>query len=197
VGADLKERSSFNEIQVKEYIITLGNLFTAIQYFPKPVIAAINGAALGSGMELTLACDLRIASSNATMGLPETHLAVIPGGGGTQRLPRLVGKARAMELIFTGKPVNAVEALDMGLVNRTCKAQDLMRRAENMASMVCEAGPVALEQAKYAINAGLETDLHTGLAIESSAYFVTIPTEDRKEALSAFREKRKPNFKGK
>jgi enoyl-CoA hydratase/carnithine racemase len=129
--------------------------------------------------------------------LPETHLAVIPGGGGTQRLPRLVGKARAMELIFTGKPVNAVEALDMGLVNRTCKAQDLMRRAENMASMVCEAGPVALEQAKYAINAGLETDLHTGLAIESSAYFVTIPTEDRKEALSAFREKRKPNFKGK
>jgi enoyl-CoA hydratase/carnithine racemase len=197
VGADLKERSTLNDLQVKEYIFTLGNLFTAIEYFRKPVIAAVNGAALGGGMELSLACDLRIASVNATMALPETRLAVIPGGGGTQRLPRLVGKGKAMELIFTGRSVDAAEALDMGLVNKTCEPKNLMEEAQIMASMICEAGPVALEQAKYAINSGLETDLHTGLAIESNAYVVTIPTEDRKEALSAFLEKRKPRFKGK
>ena len=196
-GADLKERATFDDIKVKEYIYTLGELFTAIEYFRKPVIAAINGIALGGGTELALACDLRIASVSAVMGFPETHLAVIPGGGGTQRLPRLVGKGRAKELIFTGRRVNADEALQIGLVNRISEADRLIEEAENMAGMICEAGPVALEQAKYAIDCGLEADLHTGLAIESNAYFVTIPTEDRKEALAAFREKRKPRFKGK
>ena len=196
-GADLKERETFDDTQVKEYLYLLGDLFTSIEYFRKPVIAAINGVALGGGLELALACDLRIASVNTVMGLPETRLAVIPGGGGTQRLPRLVGKGIAKELIFTGRRITAEEALRIGLINKTCETAHLIGEAENMASMICEAGPVALEQAKHAINAGLETDLRTGLAIESNAYLVTIPTEDRKEALAAFREKRKPCFKGK
>jgi enoyl-CoA hydratase/carnithine racemase len=196
-GADLKERRTLSDIQVKEYIYTIRNLFTAIEMLNKPVIAAVNGIALGGGTELSLACDIRIASTHAVMGQTETRLAIIPGAGGTQRLPRLVGKGKAKELIFTGRRVDAEEALEIGLVNKVCEPQDLMNECKAMAGMICEAGPVAIEQAKYAINFGMETDLHTGLAIESSAYWVTIPTEDRLEALAAFREKRKPVFKGK
>ena len=151
----------------------------------------------GGGTELALACDIRIASSSATMGLTETRLAIIPGAGGTQRLPRLVGKGKAKELIFMGRRIDAAEALKIGLVNRTCQPELLMGEAIAMAETICEAGPIAIEQAKYAINCGLETDLHTGLAIESNAYWITIPTEDRLEGLAAFREKRKPVYKGK
>ncbi len=196
-GADLKERRTLSDIQVKEYIYTIRNLFTSIEMLNKPVIAAVNGIALGGGTELSLACDIRIASTNASMGQPETRLAIIPGAGGTQRLPRLVGKGKAKELIFTGRRIGAQEALQIGLVNKVCDPEDLMKESMAMAAMICEAGPVAVEQAKYAINYGMETDLHTGLAIESNAYWVTIPTEDRQEALAAFREKRKPVFKGK
>jgi enoyl-CoA hydratase/carnithine racemase len=131
------------------------------------------------------------------MGLTETRLAIIPGAGGTQRLPRLIGKGKAKELIFTGRRVDAAEALDIGLVNKICKPEDLIQESQNMAAMICETGPVAIEQAKYAINYGLETDMHTGLAIESNAYWVCIPTEDRLEGLAAFKEKRKPVYKGK
>ncbi len=196
-GADLKERRTLSDIQVKEYIHTIRNLFTAIEMLNKPVIAAVNGIALGGGTELALASDIRIASTNASMGQTETRLAIIPGAGGTQRLPRLVGKGKAKELIFTGRRVDAQEALQIGLVNKVCEPEDLMKECVAMAAMICEAGPIAIEQAKYAINFGMETDLHTGLAIESNAYWVTIPTEDRLEALAAFREKRKPVFKGK
>jgi enoyl-CoA hydratase len=196
-GADLKERVTLTPIQVKEFITTIRNLFAAIEELNKPVIAAVNGVALGGGTELALACDIRIASSNATMGLTETRLAIIPGAGGTQRLPRLVGKGKAKELIFMGQRIDAAEALRIGLVNRTCEPADLLNEAVAMAKTICEAGPIAIEQAKYAINAGLETDLHTGLAIESNAYWITIPTEDRLEGLAAFREKRKPVYKGK
>ncbi len=196
-GADLKERATLSEEQVKEFIFTIRNLFTAIEYLPKPVIAAVNGIALGGGTELALACDIRIASSTATMGLTETRLAIIPGAGGTQRLPRLVGRGKAKELIFTGRRVGAEEALSIGLVNQVAEPGKLMDACLEMASMICETGPIAIQQAKYAINYGLETDLHTGLAIESNAYWITIPTEDRLEGLAAFREKRKPVYKGK
>jgi len=196
-GADLKERLSLSDVQVREFIMTIRNLFTSIEQLSKPVIAAVNGVALGGGTELALACDLRILSRNATMGLTETRLAIIPGGGGTQRLPRLIGRGKAKELIFTGRRVDAQEALQIGLVNKICEPADLLAECIKMAAMICETGPIAVEQAKYAINYGLETDIHTGLAIESNAYWITIPTEDRQEGLAAFREKRKPVYTGK
>ena len=195
-GADLKERVSLSPLQVREFIYTIRNLFTSIEYLNKPVIAAINGIALGGGTELALASDIRIAAKNASMGLTETRLAIIPGAGGTQRLPRLVGKGKAKELIFTGRRVDAEEALEIGLVNQVCEKEVLLDECQKMAAMICETGPIAIEQAKYAINYGLETDIHTGLAIESNAYWVCIPTEDRLEGLTAFREKRKPIYKG-
>ena len=195
-GADLKERASMNDLQVKEFIFTIRNLFTAIEDLNKPVIAAVNGVALGGGTELALACDIRLAASTASMGLTETRLAIIPGAGGTQRLPRLIGRGKAKELIFTGRRVEAAEALDIGLVNQVHPPENLMAASLAMAEMICETGPIAIEQAKYAINYGLETDLHTGLGIESNAYRITIPTEDRREGLAAFAEKRKPVYKG-
>lgn len=196
-GADLKERLTYSEQQVREFIFTIRNLFTFIEYLNKPVIGALNGIALGGGTELALACDMRIASQTATLGLTETRLAIIPGAGGTQRLPRLVGRGKAKELIFTGRRVDAREALEIGLVNKICAPESLMDECLAMAAMICETGPIAIQQAKYAINYGLEADLHTGLAIESNAYWVTIPSEDRLEGLAAFREKRKPVYKGK
>jgi enoyl-CoA hydratase/carnithine racemase len=196
-GADLKERATLAPEKVKEYIFTIRSLFTAIEQLNKAVIVAVNGIALGGGTELALAGDIRIASDNAVMGLTETRLAIIPGAGGTQRLPRLVGKGKAKELIFTGGRVNAREAFDIGLVNKVCQPQELIEECKKMAAMICETGPIAIEQAKYAINHGFETDINTGLAIESNAYWVCIPTEDRLEGLAAFKEKRKPVFKGK
>ncbi|MGW8187118.1 MAG: enoyl-CoA hydratase-related protein [Desulfobacterales bacterium] len=196
-GADLKERAGLSPQDVRRYIYTIRNLFTAIEYLNKPVIAAVNGIALGGGTELALASDIRVVAATASLGLTETRLAIIPGAGGTQRLPRLVGKGKAKELIFTGRRVDAVEALAIGLANKICEPSELLAECRNMAAMICETGPIAIEQAKYAINHGLETDLQTGLAIESNAYWVCIPTEDRLEGLTAFREKRKPVYKGK
>jgi enoyl-CoA hydratase/carnithine racemase len=196
-GADLKERATMSEAQVREFIFTIRNLFTFIEYLNKPVIAAVNGVALGGGTELALACDIRLAAANASLGLTETRLAIIPGAGGTQRLPRLIGRGKAKELIFTGRRVDAPEAHQIGLVNQVCDPGELLKECQAMAAQICEAGPIAIQQAKYAINYGLEADLHTGLAIESNAYWVTIPTEDRLEGLKAFGEKRKPRYKGK
>ena len=196
-GADLKERATLDEQQVKEFIFTIRDLFTTIEYLNKPVIAAVNGVALGGGTELALACDIRIAASNASMGLTETRLAIIPGAGGTQRLPRIVGRGKAKELIFTGRRIDAQEALQIGLVNQVYEKDALMAECLKMAAMICETGPIAIEQAKYAINYGLDTDLHSGLDIESNAYWTVIPTEDRLEGLAAFKEKRKPVYKGK
>ncbi|MGM0453582.1 MAG: enoyl-CoA hydratase-related protein [Thermodesulfobacteriota bacterium] len=195
-GADLKERATLTDLQVKQFIHTIRNLFSDIAGLNKPVIAAVNGVALGGGTELALAADIRIASLDASMGLTETRLAIIPGAGGTQRLPRLVGRGKAKELIFTGRRVDAREALDIDMVNRICEPELLMDEARKMAAMICETGPIAIGQAKYAIDAGLETDITTGLSIESNAYWITIPTQDRLEGLAAFREKRKPEYKG-
>jgi len=195
-GADLKERATLSPPQVKQFIFTIRNLFTAIEQLPKPVIAAVNGIALGGGTELALAADIRLAADTATMGLTETRLAIIPGAGGTQRLPRLIGKGKAKELIFTGRRVAASEALDIGMVNTVSTLDCLLDDCYSLAAMICETGPIAIEQAKYAINFGMETDLQTGLAIESNAYWVTIPTKVRIVGLAAFREKRKPVFTG-
>ncbi|MDA8403228.1 MAG: enoyl-CoA hydratase-related protein, partial [Desulfobacteraceae bacterium] len=156
-GADLKERITLSPADVKQFIYTIRTLFTDIDSLNKPVIAAINGVALGGGTELALSCDIRIASDSASLGLTETRLAIIPGAGGTQRLPRLIGIGKAKELILTGRRVDAREALGIGLVNKVCEPGRLMETAREMAAMVCECGPIAVEQAKYAINAGMNT----------------------------------------
>ncbi len=195
-GADLKERAGLTPDEVKKFIITIRNLLTSIQNLPIPVICAVNGIALGGGTEVALASDIRIASETASMGLTEAKLAIIPGGGGTQRLPRIIGVAKAKELIFTGRRVNAKEALAIGLVNQVTPCENLLDACMEMADMIGQNGPIAVEMAKYAIDKGIETDLATGLAIESNAYRVTIPTEDRIEGLTAFKEKRKPVYKG-
>jgi enoyl-CoA hydratase/carnithine racemase len=139
---------------------------------------------------------MRIASPGAVMGLNEVSLGIIPGGGGTQRLPRLVGRGKAKELILTARKVTAQEALDIGLINAIAPEGKLMEAAREMARAICENGPIAVQQAKYAINRGMDTDILKGLAIESDSYEVCIPTRDRLEALAAFKEKRKPDFKG-
>lgn len=195
-GADLKERATLSQAEVKKFIITIRNLLSAIQNLPVPVISAVNGVALGGGTEVALASDIRIASENASMGLTEARLAIIPGGGGTQRLPRIIGAAKAKELIFTGRRVDAAEALEIGLVNKVTSSENLLDESLKMADMIAKTGPIAVEMAKYAIDKGMEVDLATGLAIESNAYRVTIPTEDRIEGLTAFKEKRKPVYKG-
>ncbi len=195
-GADLKERSGMDETQVRETVADLQKLMNAIAGFPRPVIAAINGHALGGGLELALASDIRIASTTAKMGLPETRLAIIPGAGGTQRLPRIVGLARAKEMIFTGRSVDAEEALRIGLITESVQGSRLMARAGEIAGLIAEGGPVAVEQAKLALDRGMDHDLATGLVIERDAYQRTIPTQDRVEALAAFAEKRTPRFTG-
>jgi len=195
-GADLKERAGMTQDQVRLYIQTIRNVFTAVEELPKPVIAAVNGYAFGGGLELALACDIRLASSNAVVGLTETSLAIIPGAGGTQRLPRIVGIARAKEMIFRARRITADEGLAMGLFLEVLPPDRLMERAMEIAGEIAQNGPVALAQAKYAINKGIEVSLPVGLAIESNAYAVTIPTKDRTEGLTAFREKRKPVYTG-
>lgn len=195
-GADLKERATLTEQEVRKFIFTIRETFTSIEKLPMPVIAAINGLALGGGTELALACDLRIASETAVMGLTETSLAIIPGAGGTQRLTRLVGPGRAKELIFLAKRINATEAFDYGMLNKVVPAEQLMSTAVEWANEIKSKGPIAITQAKFAINMGSEVDLATALAMESKAYEVCIPTKDRMEGLTAFKEKRKPIYRG-
>jgi len=194
-GADLKERPSMSEAQVRRFVANIRELMDDIENFPAPVIAAINGFAFGGGLELALACDLRIAAPTAQLGLTECRLAIIPGAGGTQRLPRIVGIGKAKELILTGRRIGAPEAQSINLINEV--AADPLSRAREVAAEIGECGPLAVRQAKRAINAGSGVDLTTGLAIEAECYKVIIPTEDRLEALAAFREKRPPRFKGK
>ena len=195
-GADLKEREGMTMDQVRQYIRYIRDTFTEIENLPIPVIAAINGFALGGGLELALACDIRIAAPNATLALNETSLGIIPGGGGTVRLPRLVGKGVAKELILTARWVDAQEAMRIGLVNAIAPEGRLLETAIDMATKMVANGPIAVTQAKYVINRGTELPLDEALQTESDAYEVCIPTKDRLEALAAFKEKRKPQFKG-
>ncbi|MET3576698.1 enoyl-CoA hydratase-related protein [Bhargavaea ullalensis] len=197
VGADLKERKTLTDEQVKRNLYKMGEVFTMIEKLPQPTIAMINGFAFGGGMELALACDFRIASSEAKMGLTETGLAIIPGAGGTQRLPRLIGEAKALELILTAKRMTAEEAYGYGIITKVADPDSLWEAAGEFTDSLLANGPIALQQAKFAVKNGMNADLQTGLAIERKAYEVTIPTGDRIEALNAFAEKRKPEFKGK
>jgi enoyl-CoA hydratase/carnithine racemase len=195
-GADLKERENMSISEVRQYIRAIRDTFTDIENLPMPVICAINGVALGGGLEMALACDIRLASPNATLGLTEVTLGIIPGGGGTQRLPRLVGRGKAKEMLLLGLRLTAEDALDIGLINHIAPEGKLMDMALEMAEKIVNNPPIAVQQAKIAVNHGMEVDLKKGLEIESASYEVCIPTKDRLEALAAFKEKRKPVFKG-
>jgi methylglutaconyl-CoA hydratase len=195
-GADLKERATMTRAEVSSFVHSLRCSLSDLAMLPMPVIGAIEGAALGGGLELCLACDFRVAGADALFGLPETGLAIIPGAGGTQRLPRLIGIARAKELIFTGRRLTATEALSYGLVGSVAPAGHAYAQALNLAREILPRGPVAIRAAKEAIDRGMETDLTTGLAIERACYAQVIPTADRLEGLRAFSEKRAPVYKG-
>jgi enoyl-CoA hydratase/carnithine racemase len=194
-GADLKERKTLSDEQVKRNLYKIGEVFTKIDALPQPTIAAINGYAFGGGMELALSCDFRLIAEGTSVGLTETGLGIIPGAGGTQRLPRIIGEAKALELILTARKITSQQALEYGLVLNA--VPDVMEAAAGLAEEMLQNGPIALQQAKFSIKQGMNADLQTGLHIERKAYEVTIPTEDRVEALTAFSEKRKPVFKGK
>jgi enoyl-CoA hydratase len=194
-GADinkLKDRTFWESLQPG-----MQGVNERIENFAKPMIAAVNGYALGGGCEIAMSCDIRIAAEHAKMGLPELNLGIIPGGGGTQRLVRLVGKGKAKELIFTGRIIDANEAEKIGLVNQVVPNNELMEAAKAMAKKMTEKGPVALYMAKKAINLGAESHLQTGLALEKIAQSLLMTTEDKREGTTAFLEKRKANFKGK
>jgi methylglutaconyl-CoA hydratase len=196
-GADLKERINMNDAEVREllsaYEAELGWLDTS----PLPVVAAINGVALGGGLELALLCDLRIASPTAVLGLPETGLGIIPGAGGTQRLTRLIGPARAKELILLGQSISAEAALATGLIHRVGNTETpLLDQALSWIKPILEGAPVAQAAALEAIDRAMDVPLKEGLVVERQAYERCLGTEDRNEALRAFSEKRKPRFVG-
>lgn len=195
-GADLRERKDMTKDQMRKQRALFVQMFTAVSFFPKPLIAAVNGFALGGGFEFALGCDFIIASEKATLGLTEVGLGIIPAGGGTQHLSRAIGKQKAKELIFTARRLSGREAYEWGIVNRVVPAEDLMSTAQSMALEIAKNAPIALQQAKRSINYGVELDLHSGLSFEAECYNVCLLTEDRDEGLRAFNEKRKPVYKG-
>jgi enoyl-CoA hydratase len=195
VGADVKELGQLNQIQYrKRPTFGANEPYNTLSHFPKPTIAAINGYALGGGCELALACDIRLASTEASIGLPEVTRGLIPGSGGTQRLPRLIGAGFAKELIFTGKRISAVEAERIGLVNHVYPAEELMKQATELATAIAENAPIGVMLSKAAIDRGLDLDLNSGLAYESEVGTIILGTEDRIEGGKAGQEKRKPSF---
>lgn len=196
-GADLKERHGMTWKQVKQVVSLIGTTIRQVEELPQPVIAAMNGVAFGGGLELALACDIRIAAMHAKMGLTETSLGIIPGAGGTQRLPRLIGIGKAKELIYTARRLSAIEAQKYGIVEYVVTKEALYDQALALAQEMAKNAPMSLRQAKVAINQGLEVDLLTGLKIEELAYDGLLHTEDRVEGLRAFQEKRMPQYVGK
>jgi len=197
VGADLKERKSLPNEFVIRNLNKFNEVFSSIEQLPQPTICALNGYAFGGGLELALACDFRFAADHITIGLTETSLGIIPGAGGTQRLPRIIGETKALELILTAKRISALEAMEYGLLTKIAPAEQLLEEVNLFAQSILQNAPIAINQAKFAVKQGMKVDIQTGLQIERKAYELTIPTEDRIEALQAFAEKRKPNFKGK
>ncbi len=195
-GADITEFLKFNALKAKAFSETGHGLVNKLQELSIPVIAAVNGFALGGGCEVVIACDFIYASENAMFGLPEINLGIIPGFGGTQRLPRLIGKNRAKEMIFTGKMIPAVEAQTMGLVNKVCAQDQLMNEVLNVARTIVSKGKVSLRAAKQAINTGMDVDLKTGCRIEIDAFAICLASPDAKEGTLAFLEKRAADFKG-
>ncbi|KJE97554.1 methylglutaconyl-CoA hydratase [Capsaspora owczarzaki ATCC 30864] len=194
-GADLKERLSMTPEEVGAFVTSLRTTFSAIEELPIPTIAAIDGAALGGGLELALACDIRVAGETAKLGLPETKLAIIPGAGGTQRLPRVVGVARAKELIFTARVLDPATSEKYGLVQHAVQGVAYAKALE-IAREILPKGPVAIKAAKVAVDNALEGDRAAGMILEQECYAKVIPTLDRLEGLLAFKEKREPKYKG-
>ena len=194
-GADIAEMAELNGKQGREFGSSGAKLFRKIEKLPVPVIAAINGYALGGGCELALACDIRIASEFAKFGQPETGLGITPGFSATYRLPKIVGIAKAKELIYTGATINAQEALQIGLVNKVVKADELILTAESMARTIAERAPVAVRNSKRAIEEGLDIDSEAAIANELDLFSECFDTFDQKEGMSAFMSKRKPIFK--
>ena len=195
-GADINELSVQTPASGKEFASGGQHVLTMIENLGKPVIAAINGFALGGGCELAMACTLRIASENCQLGQPEVNLGITPGYGGTQRLPRLVGKGKAMELILTGNRIDAKEAERIGLVNQVVPHNELMDAATALAKKIMSKGPIAIRYAIEAINKGMEMSLQEGIYLEATLFGLLCATEDMKEGTRAFIEKRKPSFKG-
>ncbi|XP_077325970.1 methylglutaconyl-CoA hydratase, mitochondrial [Lithobates pipiens] len=199
-GADLKERAKMHPSEVGPFVSKARALMNEFANLPMPTIAALDGAALGGGLEMALATDIIVAASSAKMGLVETKLAIIPGAGGTQRLPRAVGVAVAKELIFSARVLDGNEAKVIGLVSHVVEQNDegdaAYKRALALAREFITQGPIAMRMAKLAINQGIEVDLATGLAIEEACYAQVIPTKDRIEGLLAFKDKRPPRYKG-
>ncbi|HUJ74324.1 MAG TPA: enoyl-CoA hydratase-related protein [bacterium] len=195
VGADLKERQGMSDEAWRRQHVVFEEASEALWRCPVPVLAAVNGFALGGGCETALACDFIIAAENASFGQPEVLRGIIPGTGGTQRLPRRIGPARAKELLYTGRILTAAEALDWGLVNRVVPAQRLLPEATELALMIARSGPIAVRQVKKAVERGFNLSLETALAMELECYAACVGSEDRREGINAFNEKRPPVFK--
>jgi enoyl-CoA hydratase len=195
-GADIAEFAERTAITQREVMLERG-LFNAIDSFPKPVIAMVNGYCLGGGCEVALACDIRIASETASFGQPEINLGIIPGGGGTQRLPRLVGEGKAMELILTGEIIDAQTAFNIGLVNHVVPADQLEAKTMEIANRMAEKSPIALRLAKEAVRLASRSNIDEGLRREVDLFALCFSSEDKDEGVSAFLQKRKPEFKGK
>jgi len=196
-GSDIGELAKLSESEAREASVRGQKLCDQIEAFPVPVIAAINGSAAGEGCELALACHLRIASSGATFTLPKTQPGIIPGYGVTQRLPREVGQARALEIMLTGKTLTADEAFKIGLVNRVVTPADLLPEAKSLASEISQLAPLAIRACLKAVRLGLDLSLEDGLALETELFAALFATEDVREGTRAFLEKRSPVFKGK
>ncbi|MBS4032670.1 MAG: enoyl-CoA hydratase/isomerase family protein [Clostridiales bacterium] len=194
VGADLKERKDMTKDQMTAQRALFVKAFGAVSQFPKPLIAAVNGFAMGGGFEFALCCDMIVAANEAFLGLPEVGLGIIPGGGGTQNLPRIIGRNKAKELIFTGRKISGETAYEWGIANKAAPREELMTVTEALLKEITKNAPLALQQAKRCVEYGLETDLRTGLAYEAEAYNKCLYSEDRDEGLKAFNEKRKPNY---
>jgi len=195
-GADITEMAHLSPVGVYEFSQVSRVAFEKIENLNKPVIAAINGLALGGGSELALACDFRLAADTAKFGQPEINLGIIPGAGGTQRLPRLIGAAKAKEIIYLGDIFDAVTAERLGLVSKVVPAESLMEEARRLAGRLAEKPRVALAMAKEAVNTGLNLDLASGLTLEMQTFVTAFASEDRREGMAAFMEKRKPAFTG-
>jgi enoyl-CoA hydratase len=195
-GADITEMQAFTVLEARAFGRLGQSVSSLIEKLPQVVIGAINGYALGGGCELALACDMRVASTKAKFGQPEVSLGIVPGFGGTQRLPRLVGKGRAKEIIFTGDMIDAQEAYRIGLANRLCEPEELMDAARALARSILRRSQAAVGLAKLAINNGLNMDDESAFAYESELWGACFSTEDQKEGMQAFLEKRSPEFKG-